>query len=419
MRRRVGLFLLLIFGVIPKAHAGSESIIINAIMTGQSGDAGDELVQLCNRSADQVAVEGWKVQYKAANSPNDDSHWRTHSELAGGLNPNECLDLSSKGNDPKWNEGMAADGGAVRLIDNSNTTIDLLGYGSSNTAESDPAPAPQPGQRLERQGDDSDDNSRDFKIAGAADQPDQPGQGSSEPSLNTAQPAFSEFLINPAAPLTDASDEFVELYNPGPGVIDLSGYQIRTGSNMNDHFELSGSIGEGEYLSLPSSQTHLSLVNSGDSAELLDPSSNVIDSAQWPAAEAGYVWAKIDGSWEWSMAATPGRANELVAPVLGAAATKPATTKNANAKSPKAAAKPKTKASAKATKPKSAKTTKAKAASPKIAAATNVKPASWLIIVLAVLTIGYAIYEFRYDIRNFYLKLRGNRKASGAGGDSA
>src|SRR6185369_14851840 len=74
-----------------------------------------------------------------------------------------------------------------------------------------------------------------------------------------------------------------------------------------------------------------------------------------------------------------------------------------------AAAKTKTAATAKAAKPKATPKPKAAAKSPiaPLVAGSTTAGGHWLLFILAALTIGYIIYEFRYDIRNYYYKLRG------------
>jgi hypothetical protein len=110
-------------------------------------------------------------------------------------------------------------------------------------------------------------------------------------------------LINEVAwPGTGASsnDEWIELFNPGPSPIDLSGWRLTDGGDV--HIALRGSIpGYGLFLlertddttvlDLAADQIYTGgLSNSGESLELLDFSGSVIDTANaagggWPAGD--------------------------------------------------------------------------------------------------------------------------------------
>jgi hypothetical protein len=196
----------------------------------------------------------------------------------------------------------------------------------------------------------------------------------------------------------------------------LAGYVIKTGSNFHDYYVLPAIIvGPGEYWTAYASDSHLSLPNSGGAAELLDPAGNVVNqTAVYDAAPEGQSWALVDGDWSWTLQTTPGRPNVLVRPVLPAAldsafagvtskTTKASTAAGAKSTAAKTAA-PKT-AKVATTKVAAAKKVAAKTIDP-IVAATDSKPGRWLLVGAVLLTIGYAVYEFRFDIKNYYYLLK-------------
>lgn len=218
--------------------------------------------------------------------------------------------------------------------------------------------------------------------------------------------AITELLPNPAAPLSDDLDEFVELYNPNTEPVALKGYKLQTGSSYSYSFTFTDQIIEpGAYLTLRSSQSHLTLSNTAGRARLLDPNGSMMaETDAYADAAEGESWVFQNGVWQWSGSLTPGSDNRVTIPILAAA---------------KSAVK-KVSAAPKVTKPKvtpavkAAKTVKSKTTSPKAAFTQNAKPSAPPIhpLVLAgvgSLAIAYAGYEYRQDMRNKLHQLRSNR----------
>jgi hypothetical protein len=427
----------------------SGSVLISEIMTASNVSASEEFIELYNPSAIDIGVSGWTVEYKSATSADTSSSWSKKGNLSGIIKAHGYYLLAPKSYlnqaDADWSPGMAGTAGVVRLRDTAGTIIDLLGYGSiSNTSETAPALAPAAGQGLERlagrldelggNGTDTNNNALDFLIRTVA-QP-QSSNSSAEPvagggnnaelipdedlSANTiiSPIQITELLPNPAAPLTDAADEFIELYNPNSVEVEIGGYKLQSGSNFSDSYILPGmSISANGYVVLYSNQTKLALTNSGGASRILNSVGALVDqTAPYSTAADGNAWALFDDNWHWTLQSTPGRANVLEPPLLPLAA--------ASANSSKAGTKPKTttkpksstaKPKASAIKTKSKTASKPKAGSPIKLAASRLQPATWLIIGLVILTIGYALYEYRNDIFKSYQRLRGNRgNGSGA-----
>jgi len=221
-----------------------------------------------------------------------------------------------------------------------------------------------------------------------------------------AYPALdiTELLPDPAAPATDADDEFIELHNPGSTTVDLSGYTLKTGSTLSDTYTIADTtLDAGGYIVLKSVDTHLALANDGSSVALYDPTGQQVGTTvSYTAAKTGQAWARFGAGWSWTTTPTPGEPNILTQPTVLSATTtaaKTAATKTANAK---AVSKPKAAKTKAAAKPKVAKSV----LKPLLAGTTS-PGGRWLLYILAGLTIAYIIYEFRYDVRNYYYKLRG------------
>jgi len=132
----------------------------------------------------------------------------------------------------------------------------------------------------------------------------------SETTTETATPTLSpivarfdlqSLIINEVAwagTTASSADEWIELFNPGSAAIDLSGWTLTDGGDI--HVALGGIIGAGGFFLLertddgtvsdiPADQIYTgSLSNGGERLQLLDPSGQVIDTANgdggpWPA----------------------------------------------------------------------------------------------------------------------------------------
>lgn len=441
MYSRLVLALLLMLAPLGAAGA-STTVVISELQTGSSESASQEFVELYNASAEAVDVSGWKVQYKSAASENVGSSWSTKATLSATISAHGYLLIAPQtylaGADVNMNAGLAASGGHVRLVDAGGTVIDLVGWGTANAPEQQAATAPAAGESLERLAGersplggnayDTDNNAANFSVR-AVPEPQEAGSFTEAPvpesEWETARVeevtppadlavAITELMVDPASPQSDANDEFIELHNYGETAANLSGYLLKTGSQFRDSHTIGTLVIEpGEYAVLYSRQTHLSLTNAGGSARLLAPGGEVVaEAADYEEAPVGESWAAFDDGWQWTLRPTPGADNALELAPPEVAAAKAA--KAAKAKKAKAA---KT-ASAKASKVKTAaaKTTAGSADLPEAtAAARTTDPASRGLLIGALgLTIAYALYEYRHDIRNQIIRARRKLGARGA-----
>ncbi|MDD5738868.1 MAG: helix-hairpin-helix domain-containing protein [Candidatus Pacebacteria bacterium] len=142
---------------------------------------------------------------------------------------------------------------------------------------------------------------------------------------------LSEVLPSPEGP--DTENEFIELFNPNNFTADISEFKIKdkTGAIKTFTIPTGTKILANNFLTFKSSQTKISLNNSGDGVELLDPSGKMIDSTDFGKSQSGQSWSKNSGSWpaqspadneagwQWTAKPTPNQANIIVA-------TQPSTT---------------------------------------------------------------------------------------------
>ena len=409
-----------------------EIVVISEIQTGTSSDSSAEFVELYNPTAEQVDLNGWRLEYKSATSENN---WLVKAELVNEIPAHGFYLIATDGfsnADSAMSSGLAQAGGHVRLVDREGGVLDLVGWGSANAPEGNAAAAADgnierlPGEYDQSGGNwyDTDNNAADFRARQEAEpqnssmEAETPNPGFTppaaepEPISEYARLAITELLVDPVSPQTDAEDEFVELFNPGSESINLRGYRLETGSSFSYAYTFEDlNVGPGEYAAFDAALTGLTLSNSGGLARLLSPDGQEVSrTPAYTDAEAGQSWAELPGAWQWTASPTPGAANVYQPPATAAA---PAV-KKAAAKKTKAAKK-KTAAKRRSSSPRGGvRLASAKTPAAPLSKGLQGQPAGkWLLVGLGGLTIAYATYEFRYDIQNIY---RLARRKLGLGG---
>lgn len=423
------------------AHA-----VISEVQTGSAADAGQEFVELYNPTGAAIILDGWQLQYKSATG----TSWSKKAGLNGSLASHGFWLVSSSSYLPQadalFASGLSGTAGHVRLVDSAGSAIDTVGWGkTANAAETSPAPAPGGGQSIERvpgwltedggNGVDSGDNSQDFVLRDQPDpqsssaqaevpqpRPDQPATtaGDDTAAAPVEYPALqiTELLPDPASPQTDAADEFIELFNPGNDAVNVGGYVLKTGSNFHASYILPQRVIEPQaYLAVYSAASRLSLPNSGGAVQLYSPAGEMMEqTASYGTAKPGQAFAADGDQWSWTLQPTPGDVNIMVADDASPSAKKLSTAKAAKTPKP---AKPK------AVKVAKTKTTAAKAKKPSGAplsaalVAADQPSGHWLLISLAALTLGYILFEFRYDLQNLIYRAKGYRQARRTAGRAA
>jgi hypothetical protein len=86
----------------------------------------------------------------------------------------------------------------------------------------------------------------------------------------------------------DLGDEFIELYNHGPGAVNLSGWVLDDvlGGGARPFTLPSWILRPRERLALFHTQTHISLNDSGDTVHLFDPSGHLVDQIRFIRVKA-------------------------------------------------------------------------------------------------------------------------------------
>ena len=156
---------------------GSATLTVNEVMTGITGAASNEFVELFNGGSSAVDLSGYKLVYRSSAGTSDVTLGTIPSGTtlaAGGFYLfGGSAYAGSATPDQSFSSSLAATGGGVALRDASGTIVDSVGYGDAVNAfvEGHPAAAPPaaaaPGNSTVRlpDGDDSNDNAADFSVS--------------------------------------------------------------------------------------------------------------------------------------------------------------------------------------------------------------------------------------------------------------
>jgi Lamin Tail Domain/Collagen triple helix repeat (20 copies) len=155
---------------------GSAVLRINEFMTGTTGSAADEFVEIVNVGSAAADLSGYKLVYRSGSGTSDVSLATIPSGTtlaAGGfyLFGGSAYE-GSPPPDQSFSTGLASTGGGLALRDASGTIVDSLGYGNAVNAfvRGAPAPAPPaaapPGNSDVRlpDGHDTGNNAADFSV---------------------------------------------------------------------------------------------------------------------------------------------------------------------------------------------------------------------------------------------------------------
>jgi len=130
------------------ATGGSAVLRLNEFMTGTTGSAADEFVEIVNVGSAAADLSGYKLVYRSASGTSDVSLATIPSGTtlaAGGFYLfGGSAYAGSPPPDQSFSTGLASTGGGLALRDASGTAVDSLGYGNAVNAFVRGAPAPAP-----------------------------------------------------------------------------------------------------------------------------------------------------------------------------------------------------------------------------------------------------------------------------------
>ncbi len=398
---------MLLLGFSLRANASDKTILISEVQTGTEASASQEFIEIYNNGFDSKDISGWSLYYKSATG----ASWiKKATVVARILGPKEFYVFSSNlSGDLSYSSTLSQTGGNIQIRDKVGVVIDQFGWGTANASLGQSASQSVAGQSMYRIYDfenkvmqNSDDNFTDFEIASVATPgtlPDQILPELDQEPLKYPNLELSELFPNPSSPQTDSIDEFIEIFNPTELEVDLSGWKLKDESGAefiikDKNLEAKGRI------SITATESKLTLNNTGDSVQLINPNGEVVDeSDNYGDAKEGLGWIKSGGLWQWSVGATPGQPNseiykEVETNAGAAVKNVKKATKKASAKKAKSASKPKT------SKVKSS-SSKSNISPPieETAKSKNSNLWTWLLVAAGIATIGYGIYEYRTEIQ--------------------
>lgn len=123
---------------------------------------------------------------------------------------------------------------------------------------------------------------------------------------------ISEILPSPEG--SDTENEFIELFNANNFTADISGFKIKDkiGSAKTFIIPDGAKISANSFLVFKSNQTKISLNNTGDGVELLDPNGKTINSTDFGKSQPGQSWSKVENTWAWTAKPTPSQENIII-----------------------------------------------------------------------------------------------------------
>jgi hypothetical protein len=162
---------------VPSAGGSSAELRVNELMTGSTGAASNEFVELVNAGSSAADVGGFKVAYRASAGTSDTSLATIPAGTsipAGGfylLAGSGYLGAHTP--DQTFSTSLSSTGGGIAVRDSGGVILDSMGYGDATNAfvEGHAATAPPataaPGSSSNRipDGHDTNDNAADFSVS--------------------------------------------------------------------------------------------------------------------------------------------------------------------------------------------------------------------------------------------------------------
>ena len=162
---------------VPSTGGSSAEIRVNEFMTGSTGAASNEFVELFDAGSSAANIGGFKVAYRSSAGSSDTTLATipagTSIPAGGFYLLGGSGYLGSRTPDQSFSASLASTGGGVAVRDDTGTILDSVGYGDATNAfvEAHPATAPPataaPGSSSGRSpdGHDTNDNAADFAVS--------------------------------------------------------------------------------------------------------------------------------------------------------------------------------------------------------------------------------------------------------------
>lgn len=255
-------------------------------------ESNDEFIELYNSGDEAVDLTGWIIQDASG----------TDYVLSGSIGAGRYLTWYRSDTKISLNNS----GDSVTLVQPDGKTVETVSYADNadddlsyaRNSQGNWAWTNQPTPYTANQFAASDQTDSGSAEAGEGDSGTTHGYEYSEAV------ALSELLPDPEG--SDATDEWVELVNTGE-IINLYGWKLTDGSS--DYEFPDTTLNPGQYLQLSVVVSGVSLNNSGETIQLLNPDGAVVSEVTYSDADSGVSYAQVNGTWQWTTTLTPAAAN--------------------------------------------------------------------------------------------------------------
>ena len=110
---------------------------------------------------------------------------------------------------------------------------------------------------------------------------------------------ISKIMPSPEGP--DAENEWIEIKNNNDFEVDLKDWIIRDKKGSVKEYILTQKISPLKTLKITRPESKITLNNSGDGLELLNPNKKIIDSVDFGKAQTGIAYIKTSNGWKWDI----------------------------------------------------------------------------------------------------------------------
>jgi len=276
----------------PATPFAPEAVIINEVAwAGTLASTSDEWIELLNPGLEDVLLDGWTL------TDDNDIDLDLRGVLAGGdfyvVERSDDRTISDQAADRIYSGALSNQGERLRLIDPSGAEIDVVNAAGGDWPAGD-APGRASMERTQgvwRTFTGFYGLGLDAEGRGVRGTPHGPNSSLFPTPLPTWIPGrlvINEVLIRPhydweGAGGVTTGDEFIEIYNRGPGAVNLKGWTL-------DDYAVGGSapyeipsitLAPGEYAALFRTRTHIALNDSGDSIRLAAPDGRLVDKIRY------------------------------------------------------------------------------------------------------------------------------------------
>ncbi len=275
-------------------------VVINEVAwMGTENSSNDEWIELKNETDENIDLDDWTLA-----SEDGTPSITISGDISGGgyflLERTDDTSVPDVGADQIYTGALGNGGEFLKLKDKEGNTIDEIdasgGWPAGDNSEK---------LTMEKDGDDWQDSCE----TGGTPRAKNSNKDDCGPPDDQD---YGDVFINELLPDPIGSDkgEWIELYNDENEKVSLSGWSIKDKTRTYDFSDQE--IEAKSYLILTGK---LSLNNSGDKLELINPKGEVVSQTEYPQAPTGRAWARnAQGNYDWTFYVTPGEKNKFPIP---------------------------------------------------------------------------------------------------------